>query len=182
VSRTDGKTRAYSATSERAEQFCVELLKDFNGARAARDAGFSAARAKQAASELLALPEVQARVTALVLAQRERVTLDADTVLREFLRVGLCDIGGAFDDQGALKPIHEMSEEVRRAISSIETDELTDGVGKDKRVVGVVRKVKFWSKIDALMALAKHLKLLVDKLEVSADESLAALIVAARNP
>ena len=151
-------TRAYDPTSERAVRFCLELLKDFNASRAAREAGYSATRSRQTAHALLAMPEIQARITGLIAAQQERVELNADALLTEFVRIGLCDIAGAFDEFGGLKPLHEIPVDVRRAISGIETEELFAGKGAERTQIGVIRKVKFWNKLDALMALAKRLK------------------------
>jgi len=51
-----------NAAELRIERFVSNYLMHFNGAKAARDAGFSADSARQQASMLLARPEIQARV------------------------------------------------------------------------------------------------------------------------
>lgn len=53
-----------SAKELRTERFVAEYLIDYNGQRAAIAAGFSPKTARQAASQLLAMPEVQAQVQA----------------------------------------------------------------------------------------------------------------------
>lgn len=110
-----------------------------------------------------ARPRVRAAIDAALAARMERVEVKADDVLRELLRMGLSDPAMAFDERGALKSVHEIPVDLRRAISSIETDELFDGHGKDRAVVGVTRKIKFWPKDRALELLGKHLKLFVER-------------------
>jgi hypothetical protein len=85
-------------------------------------------------------------------------------VLAEVIRIALADPLGVFDDVGALRPIRDIPADLRRAISSIEVDELWEwqgGEGDRKRVlVGYTRKIKFWSKEKTLELLMKHHELL----------------------
>ena len=64
-------------------------------------------------------------------------------VLGELLRLARVDIAGAFDKNGKLKPIHEIPEDVRRAICGVEVDELFEGTGRDREQVGFTRKVRY---------------------------------------
>ena len=97
-------------------------------------------------------------------------------MLRELLRLAMTDIGQALNADGTLKPIHEIPEDVRRAISGFEVEEL-DG---DEGPTGRVRKVKFWDKKGSLDSLMRHLGLFKDKVEHGLDESFAELLKAAR--
>lgn len=51
--------------TNRQKQFCVEYVKDFNGARAVRDSGYSKNNANQKASILLADPLIQEEIERL---------------------------------------------------------------------------------------------------------------------
>ena len=62
-------------------------------------------------------------------------------------------------------PIHEIPEEIRRAISGLETFEEFEGFGKDREKIGDTKKLKFWDKPRALELLGKHLGLFVDKVD-----------------
>ena len=75
--------------------------------------------------------------------QAKRTLITADRVLEEIYRLATCDIGEAYNDDGSLKPIKEIPENIRRAISSVETDELRDFEGN---AIGVTKKIKFWEK------------------------------------
>jgi hypothetical protein len=90
------------------------------------------------------------------------------------------DISEAFNPDGSLKPIREIPEPVRRAISGLELQEIWQGSGEERRQVGVVKKIKFHDKIRALEIMARSLKMLVDKQEVSIGLSLGDLLEASR--
>lgn len=148
-------------------RFCEEYVVDVD-----REAAYVRARGrsrKQASSithEWLQLPAVKARIAALVAARSQRTAITADTVLQELLRIARCDIGQAFAPDGTLKALRDMPEDVRRAISAIDVDEITAKHGGRAVVIGHTRKVKFWNKVDALQHLGRHLKLFVDRVQL----------------
>lgn len=156
------RRRNGAALNERQEKFCLEYLKDLNGTQAAIRAGYSERTAQEQSSRLLSKAIVTARVDALNKARNQRLNLKADDVLRELLRIAQVDISRIYDLEGRLLPVHDMPEDVRRAISGVETVE----VGDDDKGIASIRKVRFWDKTKALELLAKHLKLLTDRVEV----------------
>lgn len=162
------------------DTFCREYLKDLNGTAAAIRAGYTETSAKSQASRLLADDRIQERIAQLNAERMARVQVDADTVLRELLRIATSDIGEAFKDDGGLKPLKEIPTDIRRAIQSIEIDELFDGFGQDRHQIGHTKKLKFWDKTKALEMLGKHLKLFTEKIEVSGSLTLEALVVASQ--
>lgn len=148
------------------ERFAREYLKDRNGRQAAIRAGYSAKGAEVTASKLLKLPKVRALVDVGAAEVAERVKVEAADVLRELMRLGFADPASAFDEHGALLPLHKMPVDIRRAISSIEVEQQTvDGVS-----VGTVAKVKFWPKDRGLEMLSKHLGLLTDKVQLTGKD------------
>jgi len=161
------------ALTPKQSRFVAEYLGDLNACQAAIRAGYSARTAQKIGSENLSKPEVKRAIDEALARRAARVEVKADDVLRELLRLAGTDIGRAFDAQGRLLPLAQMPEDVRRAIASVEVLESDEGPG-------VVRKVKFWDKPRALELLGKHLRLFVDKVEHSASEDLAALLVQAR--
>lgn len=165
-----------SELEPRQERFCREYIIDLNGTQAAIRAGYAENSAQEQASRLLSNAMVKARVDELKLKRNDRLDIKADDVLREVLRLAMVDITQAFDENGNLKPIKDIPEDVRRALSSIEVDELFEGSGKDREHVGRTRKVRFWDKVKSLELLGKHLSLFKDRVEHSADESLERMI------
>jgi phage terminase small subunit len=149
------------------QRFVDEYLIDLNATQAAIRAGYSARTADVQASQILSIPKVAAAVEAAIGERSKRTEITGDSVLRELLLIATADIGQAFDEAGCLLPLGEMPENTRRAISAIESDELFDGVGKDRKRIGLMRKVKFWDKPRALEMLGKHLKLFVDRAELT---------------
>lgn len=161
------------------ERFAREYVVDLDGGRAAIAAGYKCSSrvvAQTKASHLLRRPDVAELVARLKREQADRLEVKADDVLRELLRLARVDIAEAFDPvTGSLKPIHDIPLEVRRAIAAVEVDELFEGRGEDREQIGYTRKVKFWDKTRALELLGKHLKLFVERHEVTVTDRAAAL-------
>ncbi|GAH07496.1 unnamed protein product, partial [marine sediment metagenome] len=76
--------------------------------------------------------------------------------------------------------IKDMPEPLRKAIVSIETEELFDGKGEDKKSIGTAKKIKIHDRLKALEMLGKHLKMFTDVHEIPGVKNLAEQIKAAR--
>jgi phage terminase small subunit len=118
----------------------------------------------QKASKLLSHPTIRKYINEAVLARQERTQITADKILQELLLIARSDISKAFNKDGSLKPIHEIPEEVRRAISGVETLDVMVPGGKGAK--NRVSKLKFWDKVAALGLLGKNLRLFVDQVEL----------------
>lgn len=160
-----------------------------NGTRSAIAAGYSPRAAAEQASHLLSNPKVRALVDALTSATEVKLERTADKVLEELARLGFSDVTAIFNDDGTLKHPKDMPVEVRRAIKSIEFEELFEGNrsntkdGEDggRFVIGRIVKVVLHSKEKGLELLGKNLKLFTDKVEHSVDDDLADLLAKARS-
>jgi len=93
-------------------------------------------------------------------------------IMAEVQRIATLDLRQAYAEDGSLLPVKDIPVEVARAIESIETEELFAGHGLDRDKVGVVRKVKFTSKLRALELMGKQLAMFVERAEVSHKASL----------
>lgn len=153
------------------ERFCLEYLKDLNATQAALRAGYSARTAKVQGSRLLTYADVQARISEQMAKRADRLELKAEDVLRELLRLARVDIAGAFDSEGRLRPIHEIPEDVRRAVAGVDVVE-RDGT--------LTTKVRFWDKTRALELLGKHLRLFIERVEHSGNVTLEELVAGSR--
>jgi len=159
------------------ERFLGEYLIDLSAPRAAEVAGVAVGTAYA----WLRDPRVQQRLSELQAASVRRVGLEADRILLELVRLAMVDPIHAFDKQGNLRPLDQIPEDVRRAISGIEVEEKTRGKGEDAEPYRV-KKVKFWSKEKALELLGKHKKLFTDKVEVDGQVSVKVSISGIRKP
>ena len=86
---------------------------------------------------------------------KTRIVVSPDRIVQELLRIAMADPARAHDKDGNLLSIHEIPEDVRRAVSEIEVNEIYESRGEERRKVGVVRKVKFFSKTHALKVLRR---------------------------
>ncbi len=82
-----------------------------------------------------------------------------------------------FTDDGDLKPLSEIPEASRRALASLEVNAIVDREGC---VIGHNKKIKLNDKLKALRMLGEWKKMFVTKVEHSASEDMAALILDAR--
>lgn len=88
---TDPADDIDSRLTPRQALFVREYLKDFNGARAARAAGYSPLTAKEGAYSLLQRPHIRAAVDAVKVQQIEKVEAEATEVVRMLIEVARAD-------------------------------------------------------------------------------------------
>lgn len=143
---------------------------DLNATQAAIRSGYSEKTAMEQGYQLLQKTSVIERISVLQKERSGRTQITADLILSELLKLATVDITRAFDAQGGLLPLHEIPEDVRKAIAGVEINELFQGTGDDKHVYGLAKKVKFWDKPRSLEMLGRHLGIFLDKLQVSGDK------------
>jgi phage terminase small subunit len=164
-------------TNEKHELFCHEFIKDLVGYLAYKRT-FPKAKdstAYRGGSDLLKRPEVKDRIDELLKSRYQKLKIDAHTVLQELLYLATSDMEKVFNDDGSLKTMKDIPKGTRRAISSVEIEELYDGHGEDRRQIGFTKKIKFWDKNKSLENLGKHLKLFTEVLEIDGDLKLSKL-------
>lgn len=169
-------TKDRDTLNEQQERFCLEYIKDLNGTKAAIRAGYKEESAASQASRLLRNDKIAARCQVLANERSKRTEIDADTVLKELLKLATSDLRRLFKDDGSLLPPDEWPDDVAMAVASVEVDEIFDGFGADRTQIGLTKKVKFWDKPKALELLGKHLKLFTDKIEHSGKLTLEDLV------
>jgi phage terminase small subunit len=169
------------AVHQRRTRFIKEYLLDQNATRAAIKAGYSKKTAYSQGSRLLKDVEVTAAVDAENAKTNKRLDLTVERVKTEIARLAFYDPAAFWNENGTAKPIHEIDEDSRRAIAGFETAELFEGTGEDRGLAGYVKKFKLVDKNKALETAARHLKMLTDKVELTAPEALVARLQAARS-
>ncbi len=149
------------------KKFCIEYMIDLNGEQAAIRAGYSKISAQSTSSEILSYPNVKQAIKKLQKKQEKRTLIKADDVILELKKPAFSDIRKIYDNTGCLKNIKDLPNNVAGMIASVESDELCEGTGKDRKYIGQTKKVKLWDKLKALELLGKHLGLFTDKVEVT---------------
>jgi hypothetical protein len=84
------------------------------------------------------------------------------SIIKELRNIGMVDIGRAYDSMGRLLPMEQIPKEVRAAIVAVESEELYDGSGDARQMIGYTKRVKFSDKLKALEMLGKHLQMFID--------------------
>ena len=162
--------------------FCAEYVKDLNGARAAIAAGYAEKSARVTASKLLTKPNIKDEIARLTKKHADKLDLSAEKVLDELSKLGFSNMLDYMrvDEDGAF--VLDFSKLTREQAAAIQeyTVDATGGTGDGERKQVMRTRFKLVNKIDALIALGKHLKLFTEKIEVAGLEQLAELMAAGR--
>jgi phage terminase small subunit len=150
---------ALKPLNAREERFVAEYLKELNQTEAYMRAFNTAHRAtaRSQASLMMSRPNVQVAIEQARRRDVEIAGLDRVRILRELTAVALVDIRQAFNDDGTLKNPSEWDDATAAAVGSLEVTELTDSMSG--AVVGHLKKLKLWPKMDALDKAMRHLGL-----------------------
>jgi phage terminase small subunit len=159
--------------------FVREYLASLNAYASAKKAGFSESVAKRASVDILRKPLIKAAIQAEMDKRAATVGITADWVLTEILKLAGCDVADCFDENGALKPIKDIPEGARKAVSGIDTEQRVSGRGENAEII-TTKKLRFWPKDRALELLGKHLKLFTDVHEHHLGKGLAERMQKAR--
>ena len=159
--------------------FVKEYLVDLNATQAAIRAGYSAKTAQAIGTENLAKPLIRAAIDSAMKKRAEKTEFNADRVLKEIERVATVDPISLFNEDGTMKQISDIPEDVRRAIASVEVIETFEweGEGKQRKRVwtGYIKKVKLVPKNESLNMAGRHFKMFTDVLDVNVNDLAAAL-------
>lgn len=138
-------------------RFCHEYIVDLNATQAAIRAGHSESTARAIGYENLQKPHIIAFIDVLVKERNARTGWDPDRVLQRLGSERDADVAELYDDGGALKPIKDWPLVFRTGlVAGIETNELWEGAGADRRLVGYVKKVKFEQRTKITELIGRH--------------------------
>jgi phage terminase small subunit len=155
--------------SNRHENFARAYLKHNNNIlQAGRACEITADYAKKLARR----PDIQARIVELRKRQLGMADITGQRVMLELARVGFSDIRSIYNEDGRLKPIHELDADAAASIAGMEFEERMEKQIEEDLATGepVVKwvpvrtvKVKRYDKNPSLLTLAKHFKLVGDE-------------------
>ncbi len=98
----------------------------------------------------------------------------AENTIEQLARGAFYDMRRLFDDQGNIKPLHELSEADAAMIGGFEI--VLKNAAAGDGVIDRVLKVKLVDRSKYVEMLAKYHKLLVERVEFGADDDLIALL------
>ena len=146
-------------------RFVAEYLVDLNATQAAIRAGYSAKTANYQGPANLVKPSIKAAISAKQAEQLRKVNFTAEDVLRELGRVAFVDMRGFYRAGGAPKPMHELTQEQGAVLARVETIIKNAEAGDGH--TDWIHKLSPWDKMKALDLLARHFKLVGDKIDVN---------------
>lgn len=130
------------------EVFCRTYINCWNGTESAREAGYAASNASQAAVGLLARPDIQKRIQELMKDRLDNYRATADRITQELSAIAFTDMTKVLEslrgNKAVFRDLQAIPLEVRAAIKGIK--QTKEGV-----------EVTFHDKIGAIEILAKHL-------------------------
>ncbi|HEJ1861524.1 TPA: terminase small subunit [Pseudomonas aeruginosa] len=144
------------ALTKKQRLFVDEYLIDLNATQAAIRAGYSTRRATEIGYQLLQRPEVAQAIQAAMAERSKRTEVEADYVIRRLREIDEMDVLDILEDDGSFRSIRDWPKAWRQFLSGIEIAELFEGRGDDRRIAGVLRKVKWPDKLRNLELLSRH--------------------------
>ena len=154
------------ALNDKQRRFVEEYLVDLNATQAAIRAGYSEKTAGSQAFDLLKKPEIQNAIQEAQKKLSERTQITQERVLAEYAKIAFLDPRKLFNDEGQIKPISELDDDVAAAIGGIDVVVSYSGSGEDKEP-DFTKKIKLIDKKGALDSIARHLGMFKDKVELS---------------
>ena len=149
------------------ENFCQAYLIDFNGAKAARAAGYSELTAYAIAAENLRKPHIRIRIQQLRDEMAVGFNITRERIALEYSRLAFFDPRKMYDQDGNIKPVNQWGDDEAVAIAGVEMetekpknavvdiDDNGDMVDSTGDCITVVTKIRHASKRDALDSLVK---------------------------
>ncbi|HHM8639599.1 TPA: terminase small subunit [Pseudomonas aeruginosa] len=144
------------ALTKKQRLFVDEYLIDLNATQAAIRAGYSTRRATEIGYQLLQRPEVAQAIQAAMAERSKRTEVEADYVIRRLREIDEMDVLDILEDDGSFRSIRDWPKAWRQFLSGIEIAELFEGRGDDRRIAGVLRKIKWPDKLRNLELLSRH--------------------------
>lgn len=146
-----------SELTERKKRFCEYFIVSLNATQAAIKAGYSEKTAQEQSSRLLSSVMVQDYIAELNKERQESTRIDAEYVLKRLVEIDQLDLLDIMHEDLSLKPLSEWPLSWRRTVSTVEIQELFEGKGDEREMIGFLKKIKGVDKIKNLELLGKHI-------------------------
>lgn len=144
------------ALTAKQQRFVVEYLVDLNATQAAIRAGYAKKGAKDQAYQLMQRPEIAAAIKSAMEARNKRTKVGADYVLQRLVEIDQLDVIDILEDDLSLKPLKQWPKAWRQYLVGFDLAEMFEGQGKERDMVGILKKIKWPDKVRNLELLGKH--------------------------
>ena len=161
------RTRNKNGLTDKQQQFVKEYLVDFNGVQAAYRAGY---KHVDQAAQLVRKTHIQEAIRKEKEALAKRTELTQDRWAKEVARLSYVDPRRLYNEDGTLKPVHELDDDIAACISSVEVVTTYKKDEEGNMVPERTTKIKFWDKNSALDKGGRFLKLFADTVNLGVDK------------
>lgn len=145
------------ALTDKQKRFCEEYLIDLNATQAAIRAGYSEKTANEQGSQNLAKLSIQEYIAEIRQKMMEESGITKEKVLAEYQKLAFYDIREAFDDEGNLLKVKDLTDGIAAAVAGIDVLELYSGKGEKRALIGHIKKIKLSGKREALDSICRVL-------------------------
>lgn len=147
---------------------------DLNATQAAIRAGYSVHTAQEQSSRLLSNVMVARAIESGKTRIATKLEFTAERVLKELARLVTFDVRKLYNADGSMKHPTELDDDTAAALAQIEVMEEFEGVGAERELIGLTKKVKTFDKNTSITTAMKYFGLLVDRKEVRSGPLAAA--------
>lgn len=105
---------------------------------------------------MLSNDNIKALLAVEVEARNKRTEINADYVLNRLVEIDQMDVADIFNDDMSLKAIKDWPVIWRQFISNLDVSEIWEGVGDEREMVGLLKKIKWPDKVKNLELIGKH--------------------------
>lgn len=151
-----------ASTRKRERKFIAAMSRGATQAEAARAAGYKGNNPKMVGWELARRPRVKEKLAKLEEDALASAGVTRTQIVRELARVAMLDPRRILDEFGNVRDFSDLDSDTASAIAGMDVEELFEGAGQERKQTGMVRKVKFWNKVEALKELSRIARLAQD--------------------
>jgi len=137
--------------------FCDEYMVDLNATQAATRAGYSKKTAHSIGPENLEKPGIKEYLRGKIAARSEKIEVDAEYVLSRLYEIDQMDVIDILNEDGSIKDVSQWPKIWRQFLSGIDVSELFEGRGNEKKMIGIMKKIKWPDKVKNLEMIGKHI-------------------------
>lgn len=178
------KSTQFKPLTDMQEAYCQSYIRmPENQRQAAIDAGFSPNTAAAKASVMMRDERIQERIAELMEQRNKRSRISADYVLMRLKEIDELDLADIMDDDLSLKPLSTWPKAWRQFLSGVKVAELFEGKGDEKKIIGVLKSIKWPDKVKNLELIGKHVDVnaFKERVEVSGTVTIADRMARARD-
>lgn len=136
--------------------FCHQYIIDWNGARSAREAGYSEDSCRQLAHDTLTKQYIQQYIAFIKNNLEEESGISKLRNLKELAKIAYSNIAHLHNTWMTLNEFESLTDEQKACIESIDTKTVTSNFDDETKTIEYV-KIKLYSKLQALESINKML-------------------------